>query len=314
MIRLEDMRVFAKVVETQSFTGAGRLLDMPKQTVSRRISELEAALGAQLLHRTTRRLHLTEAGEVYAARCAEVVRLAEEANSGAVADHAAPQGVLRVTADTVFGEAFLAALIAEYVGRYPDVRIEVMLTARRVELVEEGLDVAIRVGRLHDSYLTARRLCPAHVRYCASPGYVEARGLPKAPDDLRQHECITLAPDGGPVRWPFKGPDGDIFVPVSGRVAVNNFALAQQAALLGLGITTFPAFACEDDIRAGRLVPVLDDWLADHGAVFVVFAGNRHLAPKIRAFVDLAVESFAKAPPWESPRGVANLPGLWSPA
>ena len=303
MIRLEDMRVFAKVAEAHSFTGAGRLLDMPKQTVSRRVAELEAALGSQLLHRTTRRLFLTEVGEAYAARCAELVRLADEANSGATADRLAPQGVLRVTADTVFGEAFLAALIAEYVGRYPGVRVEVLLTARRVELAEEGLDLAIRVGRLPDSSLTARRLCPASVRYCASPGYLEAHGLPKTPDDLRRHECITLGPDGGPVGWPFKGPGGDTRVPVSGRVAVNNFALAHQAALLGLGITTFPAFACEDDIRAGRLVPVLDDWLADHGAVFLVFAGNRHLAPKIRAFVDLAVEWFRKEAPWQTPRG-----------
>jgi DNA-binding transcriptional LysR family regulator len=266
-MRLEDMRLFARVAEAGSFTAAARLLGMPKQTVSRRIAELEGALDAQLLHRTTRRLHLTELGAAYAQRCSEIVRLADEANRAVTEARQTPAGVLRVTADPVFGEAFLSGLVVEYARRFPAVEVEVLLTRRHVDLVEEGFEVAFRVGRVDDPALTATSLGPARVRYCASPAYLKRHGRPATPEELARHACIAVVSDGAPVRWPFRGDAGLRLVPVAGRLRFNSFAMAHAAALAGLGIAIFPEFACADDLRHRRLSAVLDDHVVDVGAV-----------------------------------------------
>ncbi|MBN1207261.1 MAG: LysR family transcriptional regulator [Myxococcaceae bacterium] len=298
-MNLEDMRLFARVVEVGSFTAAARLLGMPKQTVSRRIAELEQRLGVQLLHRTTRRLHPTAAGAAYAERCAELVRLAEEANRAVTDAQQIPRGVLRVTADPVFGEAFLSGLVVEYASRWPEVHVEVVLTGRRVDLVEEGFDLAFRVGRVEEPTLTATRLGPARIRYCASSEYLARRGVPTRPEELLGHECILIAAEGAPVRWPFRGGTGDMMLPVSGRLRFNSFVMAHAAALNGLGIALFPEFACVEDFQRKRLVPVLEDWVAeDVGAVWLVHPAHRYLAARVRTFIDLALARLAHAPPW----------------
>jgi DNA-binding transcriptional LysR family regulator len=288
-MRLEDMRLFAKVAETQSFTAAARALGMPKQTVSRRIAELERALDVQLLHRTTRALRLTDVGAAYAERCAVLVRLAEEANRAVTDARQIPRGVLRVTADPVFGEAFVSELVIDYTRRWPEVRTEVVLTRRHVDLVEEGFDIAFRVGRLDKTALSAIQLGPARVHYCASPEYLTRHGTPRRPAELVKHECIVVSSDPTAVRWPFRGARGELLVPVSGRLAVNSFAMARAAALAGLGITIFPEFACTEDIRRGRLVSVLADHVGQVGAVWLVHKTSRYLTPRVRMFVDLAV-------------------------
>ena len=300
-MRLEDMRLFAKVAEARGFTSAARLLGIPKQTLSRRISELEQELGVQLLQRTTRRLHLTDAGAAYAARCAEIVRMAEEANQWVTNTRQAPTGVPRITADPVFGEAFVTDLVLEYAHRWPAVKLDVLLTRRRVDLIEEGFDVAFRVWSGAEPGLTATRLGPARVRYCASPAYLSQRGAPQRPQELREHECILVLADGSPVRWPFRGPGGEEMVPVGGRLRFNSFAMARQAALAGLGIALFPEFACSEDVRRKRLVPVLDAFSPEPGAVWLLHPAQRFLAARVRAFVDLAVERLGKAPPWIAP-------------
>lgn len=300
-MKLEDMRLFAKVAEAKSFTGAARLLGVPKQTLSRRVAELEQALDVQLLHRTTRRLHLTDVGAAYAERCVEIVRLAEDANRAVTDTRQVPRGVLRVTADPVFGEAFVAGLVVEYASRWLEVHVDVVLTRRRVDLVEEGFDVAFRVGRVEDPALTATSLGPARVRYCASPAYLARRGTPASPEDLRAHECLAVVSEGTPVRWPFRGRKGVTLVPVSGRLRFNNFVMAHAAALGGLGIAIFPEFACADDLRRGRLVSVLDDSVMDVGAVWLVHPTARYLTARVRAFVALALERLARTPPWVVP-------------
>jgi DNA-binding transcriptional LysR family regulator len=301
-MRLEDMRLFAQVAERLSFTAAARALGLPKQTVSRRVGELERALSVRLLHRTTRRLHLTELGAAYAERCAEVVRLADEANRSVTDAGATPRGTLRVTADPVFGEAFLPALVVEFARRWPEVQVEVVLTRRRVDLVEEGFDVAFRVGRGEDGALTATSLGPARVRYCATRGYLARRGVPRTTEDLREHDCILVLGDGSPVRWPFRVKGRDVLVPVEGRLRFNSFALAHAAALAGLGIALFPEFACAAEVRRRRLVPVLDEWVAEVGAVWLVHVTRRYLTARVRAFVDLATERLAANPPWVGTR------------
>src|SRR5262245_36686415 len=252
-VRIEDMRLFASVADAKSFTGAARRLGMPKQTISRRIAELERALGVDLMHRTTRRLQLTDSGAAYAERCAEIVRLAAEANRSLSDVNEVPHGTLRVTADPVFGEAFLRDLVVDYAKAWPEVRVDVVLTRRRVDLLEEGFDVAFRIGQVDDPALSGVSLGPARVRYCASPEYIARRGAPVTPDDLGRHDCIVVTSDGAPARWPFRGAKGPAMVPVSGRLTLSSFAMARVAALGGLGIALFPEFACADDLRGGRL-------------------------------------------------------------
>jgi DNA-binding transcriptional LysR family regulator len=294
-IRIEDMRLFAKVAEAKSFTKAARELGVPKQTLSRRVAELERALGVQLLHRTTRRLVLADAGAAYAQRCAEIARIADEANRAVTASPDVPRGTLRVTADPLFGETFLSDLVVEYARTYPEVDVELVLTRRRVDLVEEGFDVAFRIGQVDDPSLSGFRLGPARVRYCASRAYLARRGAPKKPADLKDHDCL-VAHDGGPVRWPFRGRRGVAMIPVTGRLRTTSFAVTRAAALAGLGIAIFPAFACAEDVRKKRLVPVLEAWLVDVGSVWLVHPARRFLAARVKTFVELARRRFAGAP------------------
>src|SRR5262245_45771263 len=267
-VRIEDMRLFASVADAKSFTGAARRLGMPKQTISRRIAELERALGVDLMHRTTRRLQLTDSGAAYAERCAEIVRLAAEANRSLSDVNEVPHGTLRVTADPVFGEAFLTDLVVGYAAAWPEVRVDVVLTRRRVDLLEEGFDVAFRVGALDDPSLSGQALGPARIRYCASPAYLARRGAPRTPADLSTHDCLVVS-DGGPVRWPFRGKRAPSALPVTGRLTLTSFAMARAAAIGGLGIALFPEFACAEEVRYGRLVPVLDDWVVEVGSVWL---------------------------------------------
>lgn len=296
---LDDMRLFARVAEAGSFTRAARELGMPKQTLSRRIAELEEALDVQLLHRTTRRLKPTEVGAAYALRCAEVVRLAEDADRAVTDARAVPSGTLRITADPVFGEAFLPSLIIEYARAWPAVQVEAVLTRRKVDLVEEGFDVAFRIGRSEVKGLTSTVLGPAKVRYCCSRAYLKGRKPPASPADLKHHECILVLHEGEPTRWPFVGARGLELLSVEGRLRFNSFALAHEAALAGLGIAIFPEFTCVSDLRAKRLVPVLDAFAPEVGGVTLVHPSARYLSPRVGAFVDLAKQRLAGTP-WVS--------------
>ena len=300
-VRLEDMRLFAKVAEVRSFSAAARALRIPKQTVSRRIAELERALDVQLVHRTTRRVHLTDVGEAYAQRCAEVARLADEANRAITDSHATPRGTLRVTADPLFGDAFLSELVLEYAALHSEVSVDVVLTRRRVDLVQEGFDVAFRIGGVDDPSLTGIELGPARVRYCASPGYVSRRGAPETPEDLDGHECVVVGDEAAAPRWPFEGPDGQLrLVPVRGRLTLTSFAMAHAAARAGLGIALFPEFACAEDLRSGALVTVLPAHVVRVGSVWLVHPRARALTARVRAFVELAVARLRADPPWVS--------------
>ena len=290
---LDDMRLFAKVAEVASFSEASRLLGIPKQTVSRRIQLLEQSLGVQLLQRTTRRLHLTEAGAAYADRCAEITRLAEDANRAVTDAGGVPMGLLRVTADPVFGEAFVTPLVIEYAQSWSQVSVEVLLTRRRVGLIEEGFDIGFRIGDDSDSTLTATHLGPARVRYCASPQYLAKHGTPESPDDLAQHECISVGSEAAPTRWPFRGRKSPKMVLVSGRLRFSSFAMARAAAQAGLGVAIFPEFACRQGIADGSLIPLLDAWQVDAGAIRLVHPTSRYLVPRVRLFVDLAKERLA---------------------
>src|SRR5262249_45275615 len=193
-----------------------------------------------------------------------------------------------------------AARVVEPARGWPEVQVEVVLTSRRVDLVEEGFDVAFRVGQVGHSELSAVALGPARVRYCASPAYLKAHGAPRVPGDLREHQCLHVSTEGSPGRWPFQGKQGPSLVPVSGRLRFNSFALAYQAALAGLGIAICPEFTCLEDLRRGRLVALLQDFAVDAGPLYLVHPTHRYLTARVRTFVELARQRLARAP-WTRP-------------
>lgn len=293
-INLDDMRLFAMAAQSKSLTEASKRLGIPKQTLSRRLAALERQLGLQLMMRTTRQLKLTDIGAAYAARCADIVRQAEDATRSLTDTQQEPRGILRISADPVFGEAFVSELAIAYAVQFPDVELDVVLTRRHVNLIEEGFDIAFRVGHVDRTGLTATPLRPAHVKFCASPDYIARSGAPQRPEDLADHQCILVLSEGTSLRWPLRSAKSAMTT-VTGRLRFTSFAMAHMAALAGLGIAIFPEFTCTDDIEGGRLMSVLDDHVADIGPVSVVHPTQRYLAPRVRKFVDLTVDRFRRA-------------------
>ncbi len=282
---LNELLIFTRVVQAGSFTAAARALGMPKSSVSRKVSELEDRVGARLLQRTTRKLGLTDAGRIYFDHSARIVAEVEEADRAVSRLHAAPRGLLRATLPLSF--ALLGPVIAEYLKRYPEVRVELYCTDRRVDLVEEGFDVAVRAGPLGDSSLIARGLGTIRRVLVAAPAYLRRRGRPRTPADLTRHGCLAFAADGAGGAWELRDGDRVEEVRVAPRLAVNDFELMRTAVLAGLGIAWMPAFLCADDLRAKRLERVLPGWASAEAPLHVVYPTARHLTPKVAAFVAL---------------------------
>jgi DNA-binding transcriptional LysR family regulator len=282
--RLDDMRLVAELTSGENFTQIARRLGMPKQTVSRRIGALETSLGLRLVERTTRSFTLSGQGRAYAERCAEIVRLADELHRAMRGEATEISGTLRVTADPLFGEHFLPPIVAEFARVHPSVRVDVVLTSRHVEVVEEGFDVAFRVGGQPPPSLSATRIAEASMSFVASKRYLQRRGTPHSPDDLARHDCIALVPEGAAPRWAFR----DGWRAISPRVRVNHLGLAQRAAIEGLGIANIPSFA------KGTLTEVLREHVASFGAIWVVHPTRRLVTPRTRAFRDLAIATLAK--------------------
>ena len=295
MARLDDMRLFAQLAESGSLTGAATSLGMSKQTVSRRLAELEQSLGVELARRTTRALALTDVGRAYAQRCAEVTRLADEANRAASSQLEVVSGRLRVTADNTFGEAFLPDIVTRYLRAHINVDVEVLLTSRRVDLLDEGFDVAFRVGAPPNvSHLAATRLGPARMRTVASPAYLAARGTPRRIEELTHHDCLALVPSLSHTGWPLLVDGAVRLIPIAARVRVNGLAMTRHAALAGAGIAHLPEFAVADDLDQARLVSVLGAHAPEVGGVHIVYPHSHLLAPKVSEFVALAVSRFQK--------------------
>ena len=293
---LNEILVFAKVVESGSFTGASRELDMPKSTVSRKVSELEERLGARLLHRTTRNLRLTDVGRAFYQHAERVVAEAEEAELVVGRMQEVPRGLLRVTAPLSFG--YLAPIVASFLRRYPDVQLEMVCADRVVDLVQEGFDIAIRAGSLADSSLVARNLGVLRSYLVASPAFLERNGTPRAPSELERFDCVVFG--AGPERssWKLHASRKSVAVNVRARFVVNDFDFLDEAALSGLGVTMLPAFRCIEHLRAKRLMRVLPEWCSPVTPLHAVYPSARHLSPKVTAFLDHMRESMTP-PPWE---------------
>ena len=307
MKRLEDMRVFAAVAARSSLTDAARELGTTKQTVSRRLAALEASLGVSLVRRTTRRLTLTDVGRAYATRCAEIVRLAHEANAAAASQLDVVAGTLRVTADPVLNEHLVRDVVLRYGKRHPQVRVDLFLTTRKVDLLEERIDVAFRVGPPPDVlHLSARRLARAHLWTVASPSYLADCGIPRTLADLGSHRCLAALPTASPSAWPLS-VDGTVrLVPIEPVLRANDVATVHAAALAGLGIAQLPAFLARADVEQKRLEPVLVAHAPEVGGLHVVFPHTHQLAPKVTEFVALAVDVAATSDPFQPRPGHAT--------
>lgn len=292
MNQLEDMRIFATTVDAGSFTTAAETLGLSKQFISRRVMALEERLGVRLLNRTTRRLHITPAGQEYYTRALRILDDVGEAELAVSSQGAAPKGTLRVTAPMSFGTMHLGAVLPDFLLRYPAVGVELDLNDRPVDLIREGYDMAIRIGKLQDSTLVARALAPAQVVTCCSPAYLLGRGAPATPAELGAHDCLLYGHGRG-VEWPFQRDGRPWPVAVDGRLLTNNGEIVRDAAIAGLGIARLPTFIVGAALADGRLVTVLDAYAPPPVAVHAVYPQHRQRSLAIRAFIDFLDEAFA---------------------
>lgn len=283
---LRRMAVFASVVEANSFTGAARRLGLTRSAVSRQVALLEDNLGVRLLNRTTRVLSLTEPGQVYFDSCARIVAEAEEAQRNVRQLQSRPRGRLRVNGP-VIGHRLLVSVIAELGRRYPDISVDLTLDDQYVNLVEEGIDVAVRIGHPTDSSLVARKLATVRQVICGSPDYLKRHGIPAVPEELAQHQWIVYSLLSTPDRLVFNSGESRQTVRVGGRLRSNGGPAIRDALLAGLGLTLIPEFYVAADLKADRLREVLQGFEVKRSALYAVYAHREHLPQKVRAFVDL---------------------------
>jgi DNA-binding transcriptional LysR family regulator len=293
MDRLAGMQVFVQVVESGSFAAAAKRLDASAATVTHHIQALEDHLGVQLLHRTTRRLNLTEVGRNFYEHSTRILTQVEEAERCATTLQTTPRGLLRINTTEAFARV-LAPLIAEFAAAHPDVSFDVVATNQMVDLIEEGFDLALRPGPLPDSSLISRRLGVGKLIACAATAYLERHGTPQRPQDLADHNCLIHAVRESP--WRFSGPDGEVAVEVSGNLRSNTWAAIRGAALAGQGIALLPVVQIADDVNEGRLTRLLPDHDTGEIIVCAVYPASRHLSVKVRSFLDFTVKRLHEQP------------------
>jgi DNA-binding transcriptional LysR family regulator len=299
--RVTGMQVFARVAQLGTLSAAARALGMSQTMATKHIAAIEERLGVKLLHRTTRRLTLTEAGRRYLEAAERILAEVEEAEASAAADRVDPRGTLRVNAPMSFGVRQIAPLMPEFSRSYPAVSVDLGLNDRFVDLIEEGWDLAIRIGILTESTMIARKLAPCGAALCAAPAYLSERGTPRSVNDLADHNCLgyTLSRALGPDRWPF-GKDGKVIVPIKGNLRASNGDALMAAALAGQGLIYQPTFMVNDELRAGRLVALeLDHPTIEMPGIFAVYPADRHPPAKVRAFIDFLVSRLGPVPPWD---------------
>jgi DNA-binding transcriptional LysR family regulator len=296
---LERMAIFARVVETKSFSAAARVMGLSKSVVSRQVTQLEKSLGARLLNRTTRAMSLTEAGEVFYEHCARIVEELVEGKLAVSRLHAEPRGLLRISASVAFGTLQIAPALPEFLSLHPEVEIDMAITDRFVDLADERYDLAIRIAHDPGQMLVARRLAAVRRSICATPEYFARRGVPRTPQDLARHNCLTYTHFNPQDPWRLRGPQGDISVQASGNLRLNDDEALSQAVLGGLGIALLPTFIIGGELQAGRLQSVLSDYVPLERHIFAVYLPNRHLSAKVRAFIDFLLKRFQPEPPWD---------------
>ena len=297
---LNDMVTFARVVQANGFSEAARRMGASKSRISKAIAKLERSLGARLLNRSTRGLSLTEAGAVFYEHCNRIIEEAEQAAQLVGQLHSEPRGVLRVTTSVAFGTLHVAPALPQFLARYPDVRVDMAITDRIVDVVEEGYDVAIRIVPEPPLNFVARELAPVRRVVCATHEYFARNGVPLRPEDLRRHNCLHYTHFSTQGEWHFTGVNGPLSVPVSGNLRINDDEALSQAVLGGLGVALLPTFIIGDQIQSGQLQAVLSDYLPLARRVYAVYLQSVHLPPKVKAFVDFLRARFGPQPYWDA--------------
>jgi DNA-binding transcriptional LysR family regulator len=295
----QELVVFHAVVKHESFVKAAEELGLSASGVSRIVTRIEERLGVRLVQRTTRKLSLTEAGSAFHARTSEVLADLAEAEAEARESQLRPRGTLKMSASIVFGQLYVAPLLGALLERFPELSVELTLTNRFVDLIEEGVDLAIRIGALADSRLVARRLCTNKRVLVASPAYLERRGTPKSVEELVDHDCVVFTGFTKPREWKLIGPAGAVTVPISGRLATNNVEVLTAIAKQGHGITVGATLSVGPALVSGELVRILSDYEFEPTAVFAVYPSGRQLSSKVRATVDFLIENLRDPPSWD---------------
>ena len=297
--KLQSIRAFTKVVQHGSFAAAARDMRLSRSAISKYVIDLEQDLSTQLLVRTTRSASPTENGQAYYERCVEILAGLEEADLAVTRLQAEPRGILRVNAPMSFGTLHLGRAIADFMEKYPDLKIQLVLSDQQIDPVQEGFDLTLRIADLPSSSMIARKIAPALRVICASPAYLERRGMPKHPDELRQHDCLAYGHLATGNQWKLTGPDGDHWIHIPWKLCTNNAEVLRDAAVKGHGIALLPTFIAGADLQKGSLRTILVEYKAPDISVYAVYSQTRHLSVKVRVFVDFLVERFGRRPHWD---------------
>jgi len=300
MDRFENMKIFTRVVEIGSISGAAERLEVVKSVVSRRLKELEAHLGVQLFHRTTRSMNLTETGSAFYQQCIRILEDTLEAETAVSQAHGTLKGSLKVALPSSFGEMHLGSAINNFLKLHPQIKFDLDFNDREVDIIQEGFDLAIRIADLPDSSLVARRLAPIEHVVCASPSYLEEYGVPQSPKDLIEHQCLAYSLSHDYKVWKFKDKnDKSININISPYLKSSSGYCLRDAAVDGHGITNLPTFVVYKQIEKGQLLPLMRDYSAWKVNAYAIYPQTRHLSKRVRVFVDFLVKRFEGTPYWD---------------
>jgi DNA-binding transcriptional LysR family regulator len=297
MDKFLEMKVFASVVDEGSFIGASERLEMSKAAVSRYVSELEGRLSVRMLNRTTRRLSMTPEGEVFYNRCKALLELLEDAESELTAKALEAKGTVKINVPVTFGNMHLAPLWGAFMERHPKVQLEVVLSDRVVDLVDEGFDLALRIARLPSSTLISRKLASTRMVLCATPGYLKAHGNPQSPADLAAHKIVAYTYLATKDEWEFAGPDGPVNVKTRPAMYSNSGDTCRAVALSHQGVILQPTFLIGDDLKAGTLVELMPQYRSLELGIYAIYPSRKHMLPKARLLIDYLADAF-QAPTW----------------
>jgi DNA-binding transcriptional LysR family regulator len=299
MDKLTSIRAFTRVVQHGSFAAAARELRLSRSAVSKYVIELEQELGSQLLVRTTRSASPTENGHAYYERCIAILADLEEADRAVTRLQSEPRGLLRVNAPMSFGTLHLGRAVADFMERYPELQIQLILSDQQIDPVQEGFDVTLRIAELPSSSLIARKIAPALRVVCAAPSYLARRGIPEHPAALREHDCLTYGYLATGNQWKLTGPDGDHWIHVPWTLCSNNGEVLRDAVVKGRGIALLPTFIVGADLQEGSLRSILTDYTAPEISVYAIYPQTRHLSVKVRVFIDFLIERIGGRPYWD---------------
>lgn len=301
MDRFEEMSTFVRVVDTGSLSAAAQRMDIAKSAVSRRLADLESRLGVQLLNRTTRRINLTESGRQFYQRCQSILAELEDSEQQVADVHTKLSGTIRIAAPLSFGIQHLSPVLDDFLKEHPELNLDLNLNDHMTNLMDEGVDLGIRIGTLQDSSLVARRLAPSRLVLCASPAYLRQYGEPQHPEDLKHHMGLSYSNVPDSQLWKFIQPDGSqISVQVPIRMRANNGDVLLQAAIDDLGIIASTTFIAYKAINSGKLKAILCDYKIKEVAVYAIYPAQRHLPTRVRVLIDYLAECFGDNPYWET--------------